>query len=57
MEFFIEYDFGIEYIKGKENKVTDALSRRRYVNAMTRSQFDLFNQVRILQQEDNLPYS
>jgi hypothetical protein len=23
-----EYDFGISYIKGKENVVTDALSRR-----------------------------
>ncbi len=27
-EFLIEYDFGISYIKGKENVVVDALSRR-----------------------------
>jgi hypothetical protein len=26
-EFMSEYDFGISYIKGKENVVTDALSR------------------------------
>jgi hypothetical protein len=27
-EFMSEYDFGISYIKGKENVVTDSLSRR-----------------------------
>jgi hypothetical protein len=27
-EFMTEYDFGISYIKGKENVVTNALSRR-----------------------------
>jgi hypothetical protein len=27
-EFMSEYDFGISYIKGKENVVTNALSRR-----------------------------
>ena len=27
-EFLSEYDFGISYIKGKENVVADALSRR-----------------------------
>jgi hypothetical protein len=27
-EFMSEYDFGISYIKGKENVVIDALSRR-----------------------------
>ena len=27
-EFIREYDFGISYIKGKENVVADALSRR-----------------------------
>ena len=52
MEFLAEYDFDIEYIKGKENKLVDALSHRWHVNAMTRSQFDLLNQVKVLQQED-----
>jgi hypothetical protein len=28
LEFVNEYDFNIEHIKGKENKVVDALSRR-----------------------------
>jgi hypothetical protein len=28
MEFLSEYDFDIKHIKGKENKVVDALSRR-----------------------------
>jgi hypothetical protein len=28
LEFLCEYDFGIKHIKGKENKVVDALSRR-----------------------------
>jgi hypothetical protein len=27
-EFLSEYDFDIKHIKGKENKVVDALSRR-----------------------------
>lgn len=31
LEFLSEYDFGIEYIKGKENRVADALSRRRHI--------------------------
>ena len=30
-EFMGEYDFGISYIKGKENVVVDALSRRSHV--------------------------
>ena len=28
LEFLSEYDFDIKHIKGKENKVVDALSRR-----------------------------
>jgi hypothetical protein len=32
LEFLSEYDFDIKHIKGKENKVADALSRR--VNIM-----------------------
>ena len=30
MEFLCEYDFDVHYIKGKENVVADALSRRRH---------------------------
>jgi hypothetical protein len=30
-EFMSEYDFGISYIKGKENVVVDALSRRPHI--------------------------
>ena len=30
MEFLCEYDFEISYVKGKENVVADALSRRRH---------------------------
>ena len=30
MEFLCEYDFDVYYIKGKENVVVDALSRRHY---------------------------
>jgi hypothetical protein len=28
LEFLSEYDFDISHIKGKENKIVDALSRR-----------------------------
>jgi hypothetical protein len=28
LEFLSEYDFDIKYIKGKENKLVDALNRR-----------------------------
>ena len=30
MEFLCEYEFDVHYIKGKENVVADALSRRRH---------------------------
>lgn len=46
MEFLVEYDFGIEYIKGKENKETNALSRHQHVNAIRRSWFNLLEQVK-----------
>ena len=36
MEFLCEYDFDVHYIKGKENMVVDALSRRSHmVSSMT----------------------
>ena len=30
MEFLCEYDFDVHYIKGKENVIVDALSRRQH---------------------------
>jgi hypothetical protein len=44
LEFFCEYEFDIKHIKGKENKVADALNRRVHeLHAMTISmyQFDI----------------
>jgi hypothetical protein len=44
MEFLSEYDFNINHIKGKENKVSDALSRRVHVihaTAVSMHQSDL----------------
>jgi len=31
MEFMVGYDIQIEYIKGKQNKVVDALSRKKHL--------------------------
>ena len=40
LEFLCEYDFDIKHIKGKENKVVDALSRRvRELHATTISMY------------------
>ena len=44
MEFLSEYDFDIKHIKGKENKVVDALSRRVHImhaTAVSMHQSDL----------------
>jgi hypothetical protein len=35
LDFLSEYDFEIEHIKGKENKIADALSRK--INAISSS--------------------
>ena len=32
LDFLTEYDFEIQHIKGKENKVSDALSRNAKLN-------------------------
>ena len=45
MEFLANYDFEINYIKGKENKVADALSRRRHISAMAIINIRLKDQV------------
>jgi hypothetical protein len=44
LEFLYEYDFDIKHIKGKENKVVDALSNRvheMYATAISMYQIDL----------------
>ena len=42
LEFLCEYDFDIKHIKGKENKVVDALSRRVYaLHATTISMYQI----------------
>jgi hypothetical protein len=39
LEFLSEYDLDIKHIKGKENKVVDALSRRVHLMHATASQY------------------
>ena len=50
LEFLSEYDFDIKHIKGKENKVADALSRRVHglfeIN-ISRAESDLEQSIRI----------
>jgi len=53
----IEFNFEIKYIKGKENKVTDSLSRRIQVNHIaTMSSYGKNLQDKILQggQQDDM---
>jgi hypothetical protein len=40
-----EYDFGISYIKGKENVITDALSRRPHMFSLVPLKFNLRERV------------
>ncbi len=41
LEFLADYEFDIRYIKGKKNKVLDALSRRRHISTMATINFRL----------------
>jgi hypothetical protein len=41
LDFLSEYDFNIKHIKGKENKVVDALNRRVHEMHATMIQMDL----------------
>ena len=50
LEFLCEYDFDIKHIKGKENKVVDALSRKVYeLHATTISMYITEMKDRILE--------
>jgi len=46
MELLAKYDFGIEYIKGKENKVTDALSCRKHIASISLGHTYLIGKIR-----------
>jgi hypothetical protein len=41
LEFLCEYDFDIKHIKGKENKVADALSMRVHATTISIYQTDI----------------
>ena len=48
LEFLCEFDFEIKHIKGKENKVADALSRKMqemHVASLSNCQSDLRQQI------------
>jgi hypothetical protein len=50
LEFLSEYDFDIKHIKGKENKVVDALNRRVHeMHATTISMYQSYLKHRILE--------
>ena len=50
LEFLCEYDFEIKHIKGKENKVADALSRRVHeLHATTISMYQIDIKSRIME--------
>ena len=44
-ELFSDYDFKISYIKGKEKKVADALSRRPRLHSMSALKVDLRSRI------------
>jgi hypothetical protein len=44
-ELFSEYNFRVSYIKGKENKVVDALSRRPMIHSILSLKVDLRDQI------------
>ena len=57
MEFVCEFDFEIKHIKGKENKVADALSRKvqeMHVASLSVCRYDLRQLIMNHTAEDNL---
>ena len=54
MEFLCEYDFDVHYIKGKENVVADALSRRRHMISSMTTTIDLKERILRHLPEDKL---
>ena len=57
LEFLCEFDFEIKHIKGKENKLADALSRKvqeMYVASLSIFQSDLRQQIVSLTTEDEM---
>ena len=46
LAFLSEYDFEIKHIKGKENKVADALSRNAIMNAVSTYKSDLEDRIK-----------
>lgn len=54
LEFLSEYDFEIEYIKGKENRVADALSRRRHL--MTIATFKTSFKRQVMDEQEHDPW-
>jgi hypothetical protein len=52
LEFLSEYDFEIKHIKGKENQVVDALSRRAHeMHIVAISMYKTDLKIKLLQQQ------